>query len=203
MLASVEKQFVLLSNPKTGTTALEKAFVKYADIRTGGSPKWKHIRYDKFKDIFGDYFERQGCQIYAVARHPIDTLASWFKYRSRKALARPRHKGAANYTGEITFAKFVEEWASDSPPPRARVPVSVKWCMTRRGTPAPINFYRYEDISLLAAKLSEHVGEALELPKKNVSPERDVSIDRERIAALPKMKPFIEMYESIQFVPRP
>jgi hypothetical protein len=200
MLASVEKKFVLLSNPKTGTTALETAFEKYADIRTGGSPKWKHIRYVDMKDIFGDYFERQGCQIYAVVRHPIDTLASWYKYRTRKALT--RRKAAANYSGGITFPEFVEEWASDRPPPRARVPVSVRWCMTRRGTPAPINFYRYEDIALLVAKLSAHVGERVDLPRTNVSPERDVGIDREHVAALPKMKACIEMYEAIPFVTR-
>ena len=154
MLASVEKGFVLLSNPKSGTTALEAAFEKYADIRTGGSPKWKHINYDRMVGIFGDYFERRGCMVYGVARHPVDTLASWYRYRSRRQLASPRHQ---QYTGDIPFSQFVEEWA-DRRTLRAKVPVSVKWCLTRGGKPAPITFYRYEDVPLLFEVLSAHVG---------------------------------------------
>ena len=147
MLASVEKRFVLLSNPKTGTTALEAAFEQFADIRTGGSPKWKHINYDKMTEIFGDYFQRQGCTIYAVVRHPVDALASWYRYRSRPELG-SEHRWHDKYTGDIPFSQFVEEWAAGSTP-RAQVPVSVKWCLTRGGRPAPITFYRYEDLPRL------------------------------------------------------
>ena len=143
MLASVEKGFVLLCNPKTGTTALEEAFGKFADIRTGGSPKWKHINYDKMTAIFGDYFQRRGCKIYGVARHPADALVSWYRYRSRKQLRDPRHRD--KYTGDIPFSQFMEEWANRRTT-RARVPVSVEWCLTRRKKPAPMIFYRYEDL---------------------------------------------------------
>ena len=114
MLASVEKGFVLLCNPKTGTTALEEAFEKFADIRTGGSPKWKHLNYDKMTAIFGDYFQRQGCKIYGVARHPADALVSWYRYRSRKQLRDPRHR--EKYTGDIPFSQFMEEWAEQAHP---------------------------------------------------------------------------------------
>ena len=196
MLASVEKGFVLLSNPKTGTTALEAAFEKYADIRTGGSPKWKHINYDRMVGIFGDYFERRGCTVYGVARHPVDTLASWYRYRSRRQLASPRHQ---QYTGDIPFSQFVEEWA-DRRTLRAKVPVSVKWCLTRGGKPAPITFYRYEDVPLLFEALSAHVGGKVKLKKHNVSPERTLDMDRATIAAVPRMRQFIEIYDRIPFV---
>jgi hypothetical protein len=201
MLASVEKGFVLLSNPKTGTTALEAAFDRFADIRIGGSPKWKHIGYDGLTEIFGDYFQRRGCTIYAVVRHPVDALASWYRYRSRPALARPRHKGHDKYTGDIPFSQFVEEWAAASTP-RAKVPLSVKWCLTAGGEPAPIAFYRYEDMPRLLEALCRHVGRKVKLEKRNVSPETPIDVDRTTVAALPRMRKFIEIYDSIPFVGR-
>lgn len=199
MLASVEKGFVLLSNPKTGTTALESAFERFADIRLGGSPKWKHITYDDMTEVFGDYFQRQGCTIYAVVRHPVDALASWYRYRSRPALAKPRHKWHDKYTGDISFSQFVEEWAASSTP-RGRVSVSVKWCLTSGGNPAPISFYRYEDVPALFEVLSRHVGRKVVSEKLNVSPERTLDVDREAVAALPKMNKYLRIYESIPFV---
>ena len=116
MLASVEKGFVLLSNPKTGTTALEDAFEKFADIRTGGSPKWKHINYDRMTEIFGDYFQRQGCTIYGVARHPVDALASWYRYRSRKQLA-TRSTGGTTSTPATSASRSSSR---NGRPPRRR-----------------------------------------------------------------------------------
>jgi hypothetical protein len=196
MLASVEKGFVLLSNPKTGTTALEATFGKFADIRTGGSPKWKHINYDRMTAIFGDYFQSQGCTIYGVVRHPIDALVSWYRYRSRPELKKSKHRWHDKYTGEIPFSQFVEEWAARSSV-RARVPVSVQWCLTRGDRPAPMTFYRYEDLGLLHEALCGHVGRPLALKRKNVSPERPIDVDRAAVSALPRMREFIEIYDSI------
>ena len=200
MLASVNKKFVLLSNPKTGTTALEAAFEKFADIRIGGSPKWKHITYDDMTEIFGDYFQRQGCTIYAVVRHPVDALASWYRYRSRPALAKPRHKWHDKYTGDISFSQFVEEWAASSTA-RGRVPVSVKWCLTKAGKPAPISFYRYEDLPALFEVLSRHVGRKIASEKLNVSPERTLDVDRDAVAATAEDAKYLRIYKSISFRP--
>ncbi len=200
MLASVEKGFVLLCNPKTGTTALEEAFEKFADIRTGGTPKWKHLNYDRMTEIFGDYFQRQGCTIYGVARHPVDALVSWYRYRSRPELAAHKCRPDSKYTGDIPFSQFVEEWAARSTP-RARVPVSVEWCLTGR-RPAPMSFYRYEDLSALFDTLCRHVGQKVKLEKRNVSPERPLDMDGAAVVVLPRMRKQIELYNSIPFVGR-
>ena len=194
MLASVEKGFVLLSNPKSGTTALEAAFERFAGIRTGGTPKWKHLNFERMTEVFGDYFQRQGCTIYGVARHPVDTLVSWYRYRSRPTARR----AGEPYTGGIPFSQFAEEWNGRATP-RARVPVSVKWCMTRDGTPAPMTFYRYEDLGRLHEALVAHVGEPVALERRNRSPERPLDLDRAAVAALPRMQAFLEAYATIPF----
>jgi hypothetical protein len=195
MIASVEKRFVLLSNPKTGTTALEAAFGHYADIRVGGSPKWKHINYERMTAIFGDYFQRQSCTIYGMVRHPVDSLVSWYRYRARPALAA---RAPERYTGAVSFPQFAEEWAAWATP-RARVPVSVSWCLNSDGTLAPITFYRYEDLPLLAATLSRHVGSPITVEKRNVSPGQPIEFDRAAVAALPRMRELIALYDSIPF----
>jgi hypothetical protein len=195
MIASVEKGFVLLSNPKCGTTSIEAAFDRFADIRVGNSPKWKHINYDRMTEVFGDYFQRRGCTIYAVARDPVDSLVSWYRYRSRTDLARRRPE---RYTGDIPFSQFAEEWQAGSTK-RARVPVSVNWCLTRDGSPAPITFYRYEDLPQLLDVLCRHLGQRVTLERRNVSPDRPIDLDRAAVAALPKMRRFIEIYDSIPF----
>ena len=82
---------------------------------------------------------------------------------------------------------------------RGRVPVSVKWCLTKEGKPAPISFYRYEDLPALFEVLSRHVGRKIASEKLNVSPERTLDLDREAVAKLPKMKEYLRIYQSIPF----
>lgn len=199
MIASVDRGFVLLCNPKTGTTSLEQAFRPFAEISVGGPPKWKHIGYDGLRNMFGNFFEKRDCRIYAVVRDPIDTLESWWRYRSREQLKNPKHRRHRNYTGNISFSRFVEDWASDSPPPHARISTSTDWCLTKKGELAPLVYYRYESLEALVEALSAHVGKRPELPEINVSPRRERDIDREALLRLPRMKQACELYERIPF----
>ena len=200
MIASVDKRFVFLSNPKTGSTAVEKAFGPFAEFKVGVRPRWKHIKYDEVRRIFGEFFEEQGCQHYAIVRHPIETLLSWYRYRAREALSDPEHPFSMNYTGDIPFGQFVEEWGMDAPPPRARVSASTDFALTRDGTIAPVNFYRYESMDTLWGVLAEHIGKTPETVEANVSPKMDVSYDPDSLAQIPRMQRALEVYERIPFV---
>ena len=199
MIASIEHKFALLANPKTGTTALEAAFGRYAEIEVRGAPKWKHINYVMMRRIFGGFLERRGCQVYTVVRHPIDVLVSWYRYRAREELRDPKHPRAGNYTGNISFAQFVAEWAGKQPPPRARIGTSVEFCLLENGALAPVTYYRYDDLQALYARLADHVGARPPMPRKNVSPKIAVDIDREALSALPKMRAALEIYARIPF----
>ena len=201
MLASHgEKRFVLLSNPKTGTTALEAAFEKFADIRIGGSPKWKHISYDKMTEIFGDYFQRRGCTIYAVARHPVDALASWYRYRSRPELGEAAAPWHDKYTGDISFSQFIEEWA-DRLDAAGAAAGDDEMVPEPRGRPAPITFYRYEDLprSSTCCRVTSAARSRREAQRLAGAAARR----RPRgVAALPRMQRRIELYDRIPFVGR-
>jgi hypothetical protein len=201
MLASIDRKFVLLSNPKTGTTALETAFRPYSQISIGGAPRWKHINYVKMRQMFGEFLEARGCIVYTVVRHPIEVLASWYRYRARDELSNPKHPNFKNYTGNISFTEFVLEWAADHPPPRATVGTSVEFCLMPDGEFAPITYYRYEDIGALHARLCDHIGAEPDLPRKNVSPRIQLEIDHAALSALPKMRRALDTYARVPFAP--
>jgi hypothetical protein len=199
MLASVDHGFVLLLNRKVGSTSLEKALQPFATIQTGGDPDWKHINYFKMKDVFCDFFERNKCKIYTVVRDPIDTLVSWYRYRSRNDLKDPKHPRHHNYTGNISFEEFVEEWCLGNTS-RASMPVSVEFCFSDSGEIAPITYYRYNDINKLQGALEGHVGQKLNVPKLNKSPSTRLVVDREALMRLPKMEEKYALYHQIPFV---
>ena len=64
MIASVDHGFVLLANPKCASTALESAFGHVAEFTVSKKPHWKHLSYRQYREIFGDYFERNGCEVF-------------------------------------------------------------------------------------------------------------------------------------------
>jgi len=200
VIASVDKKFAFLCAPKTGSTAVEKAFNPFAEFKVTGHPKWKHINYDQLNDIFGGYFEKQGCRIYVVIRDPVETLVSWYKYRSRDALRDPTHSNSINYTGDISFEQFIEEWGSKTPPSRAKVGLPTNFVLKRNGEIAPIYFFRYESITTLWDTLAEHVGHRPYFERKNVSPDRSVNVSREEILGLSKMRHHMEIFQSIPFI---
>ena len=199
MIASSDHKFVLLCNPKTATTAFEAAYGRHVEMRLGPMPKWKHINYRKFKEIFGDYFENSGCDIYVVIRHPISTLVSWYSYRSRPEIASPSHGSHVNYTGNLTFEQFAEEWAKPRPASFARVTNFKDFCATSDGTMAPIRYFKYEDLNRLNRILSEKVKKTIELPKVNKSSSGSIAFDKEAVSRMPRMAGLIEAYEKIRF----
>ena len=82
MLASPIHKFVLLMNPKTATTSYNKSVVgRCAHIRVGRNEFFKHLTYAAYRDMFGDYFDRKGCDVFIVVREPLDVLRSWYRFR--------------------------------------------------------------------------------------------------------------------------
>lgn len=196
MIASTEHKFVLLCNPKTGTTSLEAAYLQYSDFYLKGSKK--HILYRDLKCLFGNYFEDQGCEFYCVVRDPIQVMVSWYKYRSRPEMLddveiqRTYGKSVDRYTGDLSFEEFAE---------RENVEIRhyMKILLDAHERIAPIKFWRFEDLSRFNDHLSDHVGEAVPLLKENKSPSRKVEIDRGWVETLPIIQRSYQIYERLKF----
>lgn len=195
MLASVEHGFVLLSNRKCGSTALERAYRPHAEFKVFGTPRWKHLGYRTFKEVFGDFFERNGCEVFVVAREPLDLLMSWYRYRAREAL-----RGEPQFTGDIPFGTFFAEWSLDSPPPRAAVEDQSAFLLDAGGALPPVRYYRHGDIPALVRRLNALIGREVEVPAANVSPAMQIGFDRALAARSAKFAREAAVWERIPFV---
>ena len=129
MLIFYKERLVLLSVPKTGTTAYEAALAGRADLVISNPPTLKHApvyRYNRFlrpmfKQVCGVELE-----LMAVMRAPISWLGSWYRYRQRPFLA-----GKPNSTAGISFDAFVEGYLKGQPPAFANVGSQAKFLEPR------------------------------------------------------------------------
>lgn len=177
-------RLAILSEPKTGTVALETALGPLAAIVMTSPPKLKHIRYPDFLAHVAPLVEAQcglkraDYDVVSVMREPLDWFGSWYRYRSRPALANPADPRAIFYTGGISFAQFIEDvckpfgkrprYAQMDPP-----------CSVALSAPDRIGVDRlfpYEDLAGLYDLVAERTGKPVELKRLNVSPERPLDL---------------------------
>ena len=110
MLALPHRGFVMLSMPKTGSTAIEEALARQALVVLRGPPEVKHVSAawveDRLVPMLATLgYPRSSYQVVCLFREPFSWLASWWRYRARpEILDDPRI--APNYTGELSFEEF-------------------------------------------------------------------------------------------------
>lgn len=163
MLIFWKARLVLLSMPKTGTTALEAAFAPHADAAIHNPPGLKHMGPAKWRQSLAPLFERRGkrpMETMALVREPVDWLGSWWRYRGREAL-----RGQPNSTEGVGFDAFVEAWLSEAPPPHADVGQQARFL--RGGVD---HLFRYEDFPAALAFLAARLEVEAEPERLNVSP---------------------------------
>jgi hypothetical protein len=115
MLIAPARGFVFLAMTKTGSTAIESAFGPYAQIVQKNSPQLKHTRYARFERFLAPFlaasgWPRESYEVVCAFREPIDWLHSWWRYRSREAIADPSHRAHKNYTGNVSFEEFARAY---------------------------------------------------------------------------------------------
>ncbi|UWQ20324.1 gamma-glutamyl kinase [Jannaschia sp. W003] len=169
MLIFWKARLVLLSMPKTGTTALEAAFGPHADAAIHNPPGLKHMGPAKWRQSLAPVFERRGkrpLETMALVREPVDWLGSWWRYRAREGL-----RGQPNSTEGVGFDPFVEGWLSDAPPPHADVGQQSRFL--RGGVD---HLFRYERFDAALAFLNARLGLEVAPDRLNVSPEAEAAL---------------------------
>lgn len=175
MLVFWKEKLVVLSVPKTGTTAMEHALAPRADIVISNPPELKHAPVYRYNRFFRPMFERackeDGMQTMAVMREPVSWLGSWYRFRRRDAMT-----GHRNATHGVSFDSFVEAYTRDDKPPFANVGSQAKFLEPRpNGT--KIDFlFRYEDQPAILGFLQDRLGTRIALEEKNVSPKMDLTL---------------------------
>lgn len=180
MLIFSSQNLVFLAVPKTGTTAIEAALHRKADIiLTKGR---KHIparRYEaKIAPFLANTFGLRPDRM-AVMRDPEDQLGSWYRYRSG-----PRLKGSPKSTAHLSFDAFVRGVISDAPPPYAELGSQFRFLTSGEGEVLVHHLFAYERQRDLKRFLEDRFEDRLNFPIKNVSPLAPLELEPKTRAAL-------------------
>lgn len=179
MLISLDHRLAFLAVPKTGTTAIEAALRKHADIVFRGPPGIKHMAAPQFEAMMRPYLATVGgeaVQSFAIMRHPVDQLLSWYFYRRR--VDGSGDQNIAHSTRNMPVERFLEAWLSDDPPPFARIhPQGFFLCgrnrMQKAGgaqvKPLVDILFAYEKMEDALAFMRQRLGETVAVERKNTS----------------------------------
>ena len=173
MLVFWKENLVLLSVPKTGTTAIQGTLAPHATMVLRDPPQLKHspcYRYNRFLRPLLSQAGGQTPEVMAVVRHPIDWLGSWYRYRSRNNLV-----GHANSTRDVSFDDFVIEYCKERPAPFARVGSQAKFLQVN-GELGVDYLFRYEAQDKIIAFLEDRLQKPINLKHLNVSPKQELTL---------------------------
>lgn len=197
MLVFWKEKLVLLSVPKTGTTALEKALGPSASMVISDPPELKHAPIYRYNRFFRPMFERAcnepNMETVAVMREPVSWLGSWYRFRQRDFM-----KGRPNSTHGISFDDFVEAYMKGDKPPFANVGSQAKFLEPRPNGTKVTHLFRYENMSRVIEFLQDKLNRDITLTRENVSPEMTLHLSpRIETRLRRKCAAEFELYDSI------
>lgn len=197
MMVFYDERLVVLSVPKTGTTAYQAALKDRADIVIADPPELKHAPVYRYNRWLRPMFDRVcgvELELMAVMRHPIGWLGSWYRFRQRPFL-----DGKPMSTKGLSFDDFVRAYCKGDVPAFANVGSQAKFLEARPNGCAVKHLFRYEDQPAIKAFLEDRLKTEFHLEKLNASPEMDLSLSPEIEQILRRKRPAdFELYESIQ-----
>lgn len=184
MLFLNRARLVILSQPKTGTTALESALTPRSSISISKPPELKHMSYRGFMAYMAPMIEahtgmkRSDYEVVSVMRAPLDWLGSWYRYRTRDELKKPDNPRSVNYTGNMTFDQFVRDVCkpADEQPVHARIKTPSWVALSGTDAIGVDRLYPYENLSDLYQLIIDRTGKPIDAKLANVSPEMPLSL---------------------------
>jgi hypothetical protein len=174
MLVFSREKLVILSVPKTGTTAYQTALAPLASLVVSNPPELKHapvFRYNRFFRPMLEKFIDEKLDVMAVIREPISWLGSWYRYRRRDFM-----KGMPNATHDISFDGFIEAYMRGDKPGFANVGSQAKFLEPAGNGTAATHVFRYEDQAGIIAFLERRLETRITTTRQNVSPEMPLKL---------------------------
>ncbi|UWR23287.1 hypothetical protein [Sulfitobacter sp. S190] len=170
MLVFSQQNLVLLSVPKTGSTAMEAALKPWADIAFYKHRKHMPLRRYRRKvaPFLASEFDLRP-ETMAVVRAPLDHLRSWYRYR------------AADLA--VDFDGFVQAALADNPPDWAQIGSQWNFVTDSRDQPAIDHLFSYEKQTVLRAFLCARMEADIRFKPLNVSPDAPTPISDDTLAA--------------------
>ncbi len=173
MLIFSPQSLVFIAVPKTGTTAVELALKRKADIIFARN--MKHTTAMRFHRKIAPFLTTAyglNPDRMAVMREPEEQIRSWYRYRCRDSKA-----GTALSTRQVSFNEFVEAVISDDPPHYAGIGSQWGMLTSSKGNLLVHHLFAHERPLPFREFLSQRFQEEIELKQKNVSPQIDAPLD--------------------------
>lgn len=153
-MAMARAGFCFLAMTKTGSTAVERAFQRHAELVVRRPPRMKHATARTFDRVFVPVLEfyghpRESYELVCVVREPVDWAHSWWRYR-----ARPGSEGSPQHTGGVSFDEFAERIVAGE----VDLGSSSNFVRVRAGRPPVERVYRYEHLDVAAAWMAGRLG---------------------------------------------
>lgn len=185
-------RLVILSQPKTGTTALEAVLSPRASISVSKPPELKHMSYRGFMKFVAPLIEaqtgldRSDYEVIAVMREPVDWLGSWYRYRTRDELKKPGNPRSVNFTGNMSFDDFVVDVCQPErqQPQHARIKTPSWVALGGKDAIGIDRLFPYKALDSFFDYIIERTGKPIETKTANVSPRMDLSLTAETLARL-------------------
>jgi hypothetical protein len=196
MMVFYKARLVVLSVPKTGTTALQDALRPMADMVISDPPELKHApiyRYNRWIRPMFDKVCDAKLEVAAVMREPIDWLGSWYRFRQRPDLI-----GKPASTRELSFDDFVRDYCRGNRPAYANVGSQAKFLEAQPNGCKVDHLFRYENRHAFQDFLSHRLGVSVETQQRNVSPKVELTLS-EKTETILRRKCAVEfdLYNSI------
>lgn len=198
MLIFWKQRLVILSTPKTGSTALEAALAPLAELTIVRPPELKHTPGYRYQRLVRPWLQNSagGAPFTAIAlmREPVDWLGSWYRFR-----ARPELDGTPRSTAGMTFADFARAYRAEPRPAFADVGGQARFLSGMDGAPLGVDLvFRYEAMANLIAYLEARLETRIALPRLNVSPPGRVDLPTAELDALRAyLAPEYALYRSL------
>lgn len=199
MLIFWKQRLVILSTPKTGSTAVEAALEGVASAAFLRPPEMKHTPAYRYQRFLKPYLQNtaHGAAFEAVAlmREPVDWLASWFRFRQR-----PDLDGTSRSTRSMTFDAFATAYMATPRPEVADVGGQARFLSGTDGAPLGVErIFRYEDMPAFVTFLEARLDVKISLPRVNVSPAAPVALSPQTGQALrASLAPEYRIYDSLR-----
>ncbi|PRZ48034.1 gamma-glutamyl kinase [Tritonibacter scottomollicae] len=174
MMVFYGAKLVLLSVPKTGSTALQSALRPHADMVISDPPELKHSPLYRYNRWVRPMFEKvcgAELEVVAIMREPVDWLGSWYRFRQR-----PHLNGRPTSTREISFDRFVDDYCRGKRPAHAEVGSQAKFLEAQPNGCRVSHLFAYETLAPFHAFLRDRTGVDYETRSENVSPAGDLTL---------------------------
>lgn len=170
MLYFKEQNLVFLANPKTGTSAIEKALDSRASMVATNPPGLKHMNIGDYRKHIEPLLKRHAGgippRVFTVLREPTERLLSWYRYRQRNGPVAKTERSTQGVSAE----EFLSEVMSENPRPFAQsLGNQARFCGLANGRRPPDYLFPYEYPAALDEFLLAEFG-VIATERVNVSP---------------------------------